>query len=104
MIEPAKRAVRQKITEVFNDADKGERPVLRRVDALFPPDSVAWKVNGDVTTMMIGGVSGLLPPLEAPRVDAEGKKIPPKDRGRAKKRLMSVRAIEALKAWRDAAG
>ena len=45
---------------------------------------------------------GLLPPLEAPRVDAEGRKIPPKDRGRAKKRLMSVRALEALKAWRDA--
>jgi len=45
---------------------------------------------------------GLLPPLEAPRVDAEGKRITPKDRGRAKKRLMSVRALEALKAWRDA--
>jgi methylenetetrahydrofolate--tRNA-(uracil-5-)-methyltransferase len=44
---------------------------------------------------------GLLPPLEAPKVDAEGRKIPPKDRGRAKKRLMSVRAIEALKVWRD---
>lgn len=44
---------------------------------------------------------GLLPPLEAPRVDAEGKKIPPKDRGRAKKRLMSLRALDALKAWRD---
>src|SRR5690606_38331367 len=46
---------------------------------------------------------GLLPPLEAPRVDAGGKRIPPKERGRARKRLMSVRAIEALKAWRDAA-
>ena len=45
---------------------------------------------------------GLLPPLEAPRVDAEGRKIPPKDRGRAKKRLMSVRALDALTAWRDA--
>jgi methylenetetrahydrofolate--tRNA-(uracil-5-)-methyltransferase len=44
---------------------------------------------------------GLLPPLEAPRVDADGKRIPPKDRGRAKKRLMSVRALDALKAWRD---
>ena len=44
---------------------------------------------------------GLLPPLEAPRVDADGKKIPPKDRGRAKKRLMSLRALDALKAWRD---
>ena len=45
---------------------------------------------------------GLLPPLEAPKVDAAGVKIPLKERGRAKKRLMSVRAIEALKAWRDA--
>ena len=45
---------------------------------------------------------GLLPPLEAPRVDAEGKRIHPKERGRAKKRLMSIRGLEALKAWRDA--
>ena len=47
---------------------------------------------------------GLLPPLEAPRVDDDGKRIPPKDRGRAKKRLMSMRAMESLKAWRDKAG
>ena len=44
---------------------------------------------------------GLLPPLEAPKVDEAGVKIPLKERGRAKKRLMSVRALEALKAWRD---
>lgn len=46
---------------------------------------------------------GLLPPLEAPKVDEHGVKIPLKDRGRAKKRLMSLRAIDSLKAWRDAA-
>jgi len=46
---------------------------------------------------------GLLPPLEAPKVDEGGKRIHPKERGRAKKRLQSIRAIEALKAWRDAA-
>ena len=46
---------------------------------------------------------GLLPPLEAPKVDGEGRRINPKDRGRAKKRLMSERAILALKAWRDTA-
>ena len=45
---------------------------------------------------------GLLPPLEAPRKDADGNRIHPKERGRAKKRLMSVRGLEALKAWRDA--
>jgi len=46
---------------------------------------------------------GLLPPLDAPKVDEAGVKIPLKERGRAKKRLMSVRALRALEAWRDAA-
>ncbi|WP_298163425.1 methylenetetrahydrofolate--tRNA-(uracil(54)-C(5))-methyltransferase (FADH(2)-oxidizing) TrmFO [Brevundimonas sp.] len=46
---------------------------------------------------------GLLPPLEAPKVDEAGVKIPLKERGRAKKRLMSIRALRALEAWRDAA-
>jgi methylenetetrahydrofolate--tRNA-(uracil-5-)-methyltransferase len=43
---------------------------------------------------------GLLPPLPAPKVDEAGNKIHPKDRGRAKKRLQSLRAMEATKAWR----
>lgn len=42
---------------------------------------------------------GLLPPLEAPKVDEAGKKIPLKERGRAKKRLMSVRALADLDGW-----
>ncbi|ESQ84515.1 tRNA (uracil-5-)-methyltransferase [Asticcacaulis sp. AC466] len=42
---------------------------------------------------------GLLPPLDAPKVDEEGKKIPLKERGRAKKRLMSLRALNDLSAW-----
>lgn len=46
---------------------------------------------------------GLLPPLEAPKVDEDGKRIHPKERGRAKKRLQSIRALDALTAWRDAA-
>ena len=66
--DPVRALIRARITEVFNDADRGERPVLRRADALFPPDSVAWKVNGDVTTMMIGGVSGLLLQMLHPAV------------------------------------
>ncbi len=46
---------------------------------------------------------GLLPPLETPKVDEAGVKIPLKERGRAKKRLMSIRAMNSLKAWRGAA-
>ncbi|WP_334164044.1 methylenetetrahydrofolate--tRNA-(uracil(54)-C(5))-methyltransferase (FADH(2)-oxidizing) TrmFO [Phenylobacterium sp.] len=42
---------------------------------------------------------GLLPPLEAPKKDAEGKRLPNKERGRAKKRLMGERALADLDAW-----
>ncbi|ADL01921.1 methylenetetrahydrofolate--tRNA-(uracil(54)-C(5))-methyltransferase (FADH(2)-oxidizing) TrmFO [Brevundimonas subvibrioides] len=46
---------------------------------------------------------GLLPPLDAPKIDEAGVKIPLKERGRAKKRLMSLRALRELEAWRGAA-
>ena len=68
ILEPAKVAIRRRITELFNDASKGERPILRRADALFATDSVAWRVNGDIVTMMIGGVSGLLLQMLHPAV------------------------------------
>lgn len=68
ILEPAKVAIRRRITNLFNDAAKGERPILRRADALFATDSVAWRVNGDIVTMMIGGVSGLLLQMLHPAV------------------------------------
>ena len=68
LLSPVRAAIRKRISDVFNDAEKGERPVLRRADALFQPDSVAWQVNGDVVTMMIGGVSGLLLQMLHPAV------------------------------------
>jgi methylenetetrahydrofolate--tRNA-(uracil-5-)-methyltransferase len=42
---------------------------------------------------------GLLPPLEEPRFDHEGRKLNLKERGRAKKRAMGVRALADLDAW-----
>ena len=42
---------------------------------------------------------GLLPPMEAPKQGADGQRIPLKERGRAKKRLMSERALRDLDAW-----
>jgi methylenetetrahydrofolate--tRNA-(uracil-5-)-methyltransferase len=42
---------------------------------------------------------GLLPPLDPPKAYEDGRKIPQKERGRAKKRLMSVRALADLDAW-----
>ena len=57
---PVRIALRNQVSALFNDASKGEAPVKRRADALFPPDSVTWRVHGDVVTMMIGGVTSLL--------------------------------------------
>jgi len=47
---------------------------------------------------------GLLPPLVAdlPRKDEAGRKLKPVERGRARKRLMSLRALEALDGWLQA--
>jgi len=42
---------------------------------------------------------GLLPPMETPKADEDGVKIPLKERGRAKKRLQSIRAMQDLRAW-----
>ncbi|PTT77608.1 FADH(2)-oxidizing methylenetetrahydrofolate--tRNA-(uracil(54)-C(5))-methyltransferase TrmFO, partial [Pseudomonas sp. HMWF010] len=42
---------------------------------------------------------GLLPPMDAPKTGEDGVKIPLKERGRAKKRLMSLRALRDLRAW-----
>ena len=42
---------------------------------------------------------GLLPPMEAPRRSEDGRKLPPNERGRAKKKAMSLRALADLEAW-----
>ena len=42
---------------------------------------------------------GLLPPMETPKKDADGNRIPSSERGRQKKRLMSLRALAALDGW-----
>jgi methylenetetrahydrofolate--tRNA-(uracil-5-)-methyltransferase len=42
---------------------------------------------------------GLLPDIEAPGTDADGKRLKGKERGRAKKRVMSVRALADIDRW-----
>jgi uncharacterized protein (DUF2236 family) len=61
-------ALRAQVTRLFNDASKGERPVTRRADALFAPNSVAWRVHGYVVTMLIGGVASLMLQMLHPSV------------------------------------
>ena len=40
----------------------------RRPDGLFGPESVAWRVHGDVTCMMVGGIAGLMLQMLYPAV------------------------------------
>jgi uncharacterized protein (DUF2236 family) len=53
---------------LFNDRARGEVPVVRRLDGMFGPKAVAWHVHGDVTSMMVGGISSLLLQMLHPAV------------------------------------
>src|SRR3984957_10793644 len=66
--QPIKQAIARQVVALFNDRARGERPVKRRPDGLFGPQAVAWRVHGDVTSMMVGGVSGLLLQMLHPAV------------------------------------
>jgi uncharacterized protein (DUF2236 family) len=55
-----RRALVSRVQALFHDPTRKEPPVVRSGEALFKPDSVIWRVHGDVTTMMIGGVTALL--------------------------------------------
>ena len=43
---------------------------------------------------------GLLPEVSSPVRDGEGRRMPHAERGRAKKRIMSERALLALERWK----
>jgi uncharacterized protein (DUF2236 family) len=63
-----KDAITGRVVALFNDRSKGEAPVVRRPDGLFGPGAVAWRVHGDVTSMMVGGISSLLLQMLHPAV------------------------------------
>jgi uncharacterized protein (DUF2236 family) len=68
VVQPIKKAIAAEVVAVFNDRSLGEKPVMRRSDGLFGPRAAARRVHGDVTTMMVGGISGLLLQMLHPAV------------------------------------
>jgi len=65
---PIKDAIAGRVVALFNDRGRGEAPVVRRLDGMFGPNAVAWRVHGDVTSMMVGGISSLLLQMLHPAV------------------------------------
>jgi uncharacterized protein (DUF2236 family) len=55
-----RRALVTQVRNTFNDRSRGERPVPASNNALYPRSSVVWRVHGDVTSMMVGGLAALL--------------------------------------------
>ncbi len=68
VLQPVRRAITAQVVALFNDEARGESPIARRDGGLFGPGSVAWRVHGDVTSMMVGGISGLLLQMLHPAV------------------------------------
>ncbi len=65
---PFKQAIATQVVALFNDRARGERPVRRQPDGWFGPEAVAWRIHGDVTSMMVGGIAGLLLQMLHPAV------------------------------------
>ena len=68
LLAPVRAALVDRVRSVFNDRSRGERPVPASDNALFPRGTVIWRVHGDVTTMMVGGVAALLLQMLHPAV------------------------------------
>jgi uncharacterized protein (DUF2236 family) len=63
-----KHAIATRVSALFNDRARGDAPVKRRLDGLFGPRAVAWRVHRDVTSMMVGGIAALLLQMLHPAV------------------------------------
>ena len=74
-----------------------------------PPTTALGALIGHITGGHLDGGAGsfqpmninygLIPPLESPKRDAEGRRLGSKERGRTKKRMVGERALADLDAW-----
>lgn len=55
-----RRTLVRQVRNTFNDQSQGERPIPASDNAIYARDTVVWRVHGDVTPMMVGGVAALL--------------------------------------------
>jgi uncharacterized protein (DUF2236 family) len=58
--ELLRRRIAGEVVAFFNDSQRGQEPIRSSAESLCPPQGVAWRVHGDVTSMMVGGIAALL--------------------------------------------
>ncbi|MYL99445.1 DUF2236 domain-containing protein [Novosphingobium sp. FGD1] len=57
---PARALLVRQVRAIFNDYERGDRPVVPSPDALFKEDTAIRLVHADVVAMMVGGMRALL--------------------------------------------
>lgn len=58
-LSPLRRAITGQVVRLVGGDSSGSIEQARTDLGLFGPDSVCWKVHGDVTGMMVGGIAAL---------------------------------------------
>lgn len=58
--EALRRRIAGEVVAFFSDPSRDQAPTPASEESLTPPHGVAWRVHGDVTAMMVGGVAALL--------------------------------------------
>ena len=67
MLAPLRRALVRQVRVDLQRPGQGRTAGPASDHALFPPDSVIWRVHGDVTSMMAGGIAALLTQMLHPQ-------------------------------------
>jgi uncharacterized protein (DUF2236 family) len=65
---PLRRRIVREVRGAIAGSTDGSAIIGSSDDAYFPPDSIVRRVHGDVTTMMVGGISALLLQMLHPAV------------------------------------
>lgn len=68
---PLRRRIVREVRGAIAGSTDGSAIIGSSDDAYFPPDSIVRRVHGDVTTMMVGGISALLLQMLHPRCSRE---------------------------------